>query len=455
MSIRPAALLPLSNSIQARVTLTVATVSVLLALVIGVGLCLLVRHRIEAEIFRETRRVATEWIGLMERGQVPAPTPTARAPLVQLVDSRGRVVTAGPMAGDRPLSTVRPTEENRIHDVTECPSSERCVMLTAARVPSLQSWELWQGEPHFVYAGTDQPPALRGRRLELLVGVGGVLLVALWTWTTWRGTGRILRPIDAIRQRMSEITANDLSMRVPQSSGHDEVARLARTANQTLDRLESAVTRQREFAAIVSHELKSPLTGLRTGLEEALLFPEIDPREAIVRALPAAERMQQIIDELLAFARLRNTPCSAEPVDLGALVRAEAAARTTGVPVRSRTEPDVQVLGNRVQLASIVTNLLVNAQRHATRQVEVSAERAGAHALVVVQDDGDGVDEKDRERIFEPFIRLEAGRRLDPDGSGLGLALCRAIAVAHEGSLCVEDSPRGARFVLRLPILTG
>ncbi|MFG1821876.1 sensor histidine kinase [Microbispora bryophytorum] len=455
MSIRPAMFLPFSHSIQARVTLTVAAVSVLVAAVIAAALCLLLRHRIESEIFKETRHVATEWMGLMERGEVPPPMPTARVPLVQLVDSRGRVVTAGPMAGDRPLSTVRPTEKEHFRDVTECPEDERCIMLTASRVPSLRSWELWQGEPHFVYAGTDQPPALRGQRLELLVGAGAVLLAALWTLTTWRSTGRVLLPINAIRQRMSEITANDLSLRVPQPPGRDEVAQLARAANQTLSRLECAVTRQREFAAIVSHELKSPLTGLRTRLEEALLYPETDAREAIARALPAADRMQLIIDELLAFARLRNTPCSSELVDLGELVQAEAAARTMDVPVRARTEPDVRVRGNRVQLASIVTNLLVNAQRHANGQVDVSAERAGAQALVVVLDDGDGVDEVDRERIFEPFTRLEAGRRLDPTGSGLGLALCRAIAVAHQGSLCVEDSPRGARFVLRLPLLTN
>ncbi|GAB3891543.1 hypothetical protein GCM10027612_37580 [Microbispora bryophytorum subsp. camponoti] len=447
--------LPFSHSIQARVTLTVAAVSVLVAAVIAAALCLLLRHRIESEIFKETRHVATEWMGLMERGEVPPPMPTARVPLVQLVDSRGRVVTAGPMAGDRPLSTVRPTEKEHFRDVTECPEDERCIMLTASRVPSLRSWELWQGEPHFVYAGTDQPPALRGQRLELLVGAGAALLAALWTLTTWRSTGRVLLPINAIRQRMSEITANDLSLRVPQPPGRDEVAQLARAANQTLSRLECAVRRQREFAAIVSHELKSPLTGLRTRLEEALLYPEIDAREAIARALPAADRMQLIIDELLAFARLRNTPCSSELVDLGELVQAEAAARTMDVPVRARTEPDVRVRGNRVQLASIVTNLLVNAQRHANGQVDVSAERAGAQALVVVLDDGDGVDEVDRERIFEPFTRLEAGRRLDPTGSGLGLALCRAIAVAHQGSLCVEDSPRGARFVLRLPLLTN
>lgn len=454
MRFRAGAFLPLSHSIQARVTLTVATVSVLVAAVFVAGLCVLVRHRIEGEIFKETRRAATEWLALMERGRVPPPTPTARVPLIQLVDSRGSVTMAGPVGGDRPLSMVRPTEEDRFLDVTECAASERCIMLTAGRVPSSLATDLWDSEPHFIYAGTDQPPALRGHRLELLIGTGGALLAALWTWTTWRATGRVLRPINAIRERMSEITASDLSMRVPQPPGRDEIAQLARTANQTLGRLEAAVARQREFAAVVSHELKSPLSGLRTGLEEALLYPQIDAREAIATSLPAADRMQQIIDELLSFARLRNTPSAAEPVDLGALVYAEAAARTTGVAVYARTEPGLRVLGNRVQLASIVTNLLVNAQRHAKNRVDVTAERAGTQALVVVLDDGEGIPEKDRERIFEPFVRLEPGRRLDPGGSGLGLALCQAIAAAHDGSLCVEDSPHGARFVLRLPLLT-
>lgn len=455
MSIRPSPSLRLTHSIRIRVTLTLAAVSALVAAVIVASVCMLIRNRVESEIFAETRRVATKWIGLMADGHIPPPTPTARVPLVQLVDARGRVIVAGPMAGDRPLSTVRPTEEDRLQEVTECLGDQRCLMLTASRVPTPHTGDLWGDEPHFVYAGTDQPPALRGNRLELLVGAGGGLLAAVWTWTTWRATGRILRPINAIRQRMSEITAKDLSLRVPEPSGRDEIAQLARAANQTLSRLETAVSRQREFAAVVSHELKSPLTGLRTELEEALLYPQVDARQAIARSLAAADRMHQIIDELLAFARLRNAPCAPEPVDLGALVRAEAAARTTGVPVHAKIEPGLRVLGNRVQLASVVTNLLVNAQRHATRQVDVTAKRAGAQALVTVVDDGDGVATEDRERIFEPFVRLEAGRRLDPGGSGLGLALCRAIVAAHDGSLRVEDSPRGARFVLRLPLMTN
>lgn len=107
------------------------------------------------------------------------------------------------------------------------------------------------------------------------------------------------------------------------------------------------------------------------------------------------------------------------------------------------------MLGNRMQLIGVVTNLLVNAQRHAETAVEVSVER---HA-VIVSDDGCGIAPEDRERVFEPFLRLAEGRRRDPGGSGLGLAICRAIVRAHHGTLRIEESARGARFAVRLPLL--
>jgi signal transduction histidine kinase len=95
---------------------------------------------------------------------------------------------------------------------------------------------------------------------------------------------------------------------------------------------------------------------------------------------------------------------------------------------------------------------VVNAQRHADTSVEVTTTRSGDHAIVTVTDDGDGIAPEDRERVFEPFIRLDDGRRRDPGGSGLGLAICRAVITAHHGTVEIEDSPRGARFVIRLPI---
>src|SRR5262249_40231547 len=101
----------------------------------------------------------------------------------------------------------------------------------------------------------------------------------------------------------------------------------------------------------------------------------------------------------------------------------------------------------------VLDNLLVNAQRHAESAVEITVEREGDRAVVAVSDDGPGVEPANRERIFERFVRLDDSRRRDPGGSGLGLAISRDIARAHHGTLGVEDSRRGARFVLRLPIV--
>jgi signal transduction histidine kinase len=115
----------------------------------------------------------------------------------------------------------------------------------------------------------------------------------------------------------------------------------------------------------------------------------------------------------------------------------------------------VAVRGNPVQLAEVLVNLLVNAQRHAQTCVDVSVARADGYATVSVLDDGAGIRPDDRERVFAPFVRLAAGRERDPQGSGLGLAISRAIAQAHQGTLTVEDSPRGANFVLRLPLASG
>ncbi|HEU5028086.1 MAG TPA: ATP-binding protein, partial [Spirillospora sp.] len=143
-----------------------------------------------------------------------------------------------------------------------------------------------------------------------------------------------------------------------------------------------------------------------------------------------------------------------EPVGLAALAREEAARRGGGPPVRVHADEELTVTGNRVQLAGVLANLLVNAQRHTRTGVQVTVRRADGDATVAVQDDGDGIAPGDRERIFQPFTRLTEGRRRDPGGSGLGLAICRAVAETHNGTLYVEDSPRGARFVLRLPLAT-
>ena len=136
---------------------------------------------------------------------------------------------------------------------------------------------------------------------------------------------------------------------------------------------------QRRFASTTSHELRTPLAGLRTRLEEAVLYPDdVDPHETIREALAVTDRLETIVDDLLVLARLRaGGPAAYEPIDVGALVAKEVAATAGGVPVHVDAGRDVNVLGNRIQLIRVIDNLLVNARRHADKRVEVTVGARG------------------------------------------------------------------------------
>ncbi|GII58779.1 two-component sensor histidine kinase [Planotetraspora thailandica] len=449
------------QSIQARYTFATAITSLILFLVIGAGLDWAIRTRIQNDIFYEAERVAATWIGSFPVSTSP-PAHRGRIDLLQLVDDAGRVEAASDaVAGRPPIGTSRPPVNDRIAYGTECSDANGCVVLTTVRVSPLETRVLWKGRPHYIYAGMAQPPLLSSHALELLTSAGVLLAVGLSAWATWCVVGRTLRPVEMIRARTAEITVSDLSMRVPEPPGSDEIAQLARTANRTLSRLETAVEQQRQFASTVSYELRTPVADLHTELGEALQRPcDAGALVTIRSALSTTQRLQTIIDDLLVLARIRSAPAAApEAVDLGALVTEEAARRSRAdTPIRTRyVDPgagEAVVLGNRVQLIGVMTNLIANAQRHAATGVQVTVGRSGDQAVVTVSDDGDGIAPQDRERVFEPFVRLGEGQRRDPDGTGLGLAICRAVASAHNGTIEIEDSPRGARFVVRLPILT-
>ncbi|GAA1264492.1 two-component sensor histidine kinase [Planotetraspora silvatica] len=444
----------LPRSIRARFTLMAGVVSLIVISLIGAGLDFAIRHSIETHIFNESQRVATNLIGW--RPGNPLLTPETKINLLQIVDSHRRVLAGSPGAGvQHTLSTMRPPLSDRVSHDTECFPHHGCDLVTAFRIPPLETSLIWQGDPHFVYAGMAQPGILVRDHLEIDTTVALVLLIALAVWGIWWGVGRTLRPVHAISARMAEITVSDLSLRVPEPPGGDEIAHLARSANGTLARLEECLVSQRHFASVVSHELRNPVAGLHTQLEEALLYRDtVDPWVTIETSLCTTERFRMIIDDVLLLARVRTTnPAAPEPIDLGALVREEAADRTYGVPVRAHTQGEVMVLGNRIQLCGVLNNLLFNAKRHAETIVEVTATCCDGQAVVTVTDDGDGIAPDDRERVFEPFVRLDNARRRDPGGSGLGLSIARAISNVHHGSLQIEDSLRGARFVLRLPLM--
>ncbi|MEU6969982.1 HAMP domain-containing sensor histidine kinase [Kitasatospora aureofaciens] len=297
----------------------------------------------------------------------------------------------------------------------------------------------------------------------LYVGIpAAVLLVALIVWTT---TARALRPVEDIQQRLRAITSRDLSLRVPVPPRHDEIARLAVTTNETLDRLEQAAEQQRRFTADASHELRTPLAALRADLEVALHYPEKTDWPEVVRGtLGDAERLERLAEDLLLLAELDNeAPRTARPVDLGELSRKSAAqARRhspAGVSVRVDLPAgeDVTVHGVARQLERLLRNLLDNAVRHARSLVVVTVSSQDAIALIEVRDDGPGIPPEHREKVFERFTRLDPSRDRTSGGTGLGLAIAREIAHHHRGTLTVDDAPpgAGARFVASLPRARG
>ncbi|GLK99243.1 sensor histidine kinase [Dactylosporangium matsuzakiense] len=277
-----------------------------------------------------------------------------------------------------------------------------------------------------------------------------VVVVAL---VAWFASGRALRPVEAIRRELAEVSGHQLDRRVPVPRSHDEVARLAVTTNDTLDRLHQAHLRQGRFVADASHELRSPLASLRTGLEVALAHSDRADWPAVAeRSLLEVSRLQRITADLLQLA-VEDGPAPSDLVDVTDLVREQVAERSlaTGPAVLATVAGATLVRGESVQLERLLRNLLDNAVRHARSTVSVTVSKSDGTVVLEVADDGPGVAHPFRERVFDRFVRLDEARARDAGGSGLGLTLARAIAIRHGGTLRIEDSDAGARFVARLP----
>ncbi|MFJ1744967.1 ATP-binding protein [Streptomyces sp. NPDC088116] len=318
-----------------------------------------------------------------------------------------------------------------------------------------------KGRTVIVHAGASlaaRENAVGTAAVSMLAGLPVLLLVV--GGATWLVTRRAFRPVEGIRSEMAAITASaDLSRRVPEPATHDEVARLARTTNETLTALEVAVDRQRRFVADASHELRSPIASLRTQLEVGEAHPELLD---VPGAVADTVRLQHLAADLLLLARLDagEGPGSAT-LDLGVMAREEVSQRTTDrIPVSLDIGPGegagAEVAGSRGQLARVLGNLLDNAQRHAGATVHATVVRTRGQVVLTVADDGSGVPEAERERIFERFVRLDDARSRDDGGAGLGLAIARDVAERHGGTLTVGRAPAGgALFELRLPAADG
>jgi signal transduction histidine kinase len=279
----------------------------------------------------------------------------------------------------------------------------------------------------------------------LLLGTLGLLALAT-AIGAYPLARRVTRRLERLQARVEQLGSGQLSARV-EVEGKDEVAELARCFNHAAERVERLVDVQRSMLASASHELRSPLTRIRMAIE--LLAGEERPELRVQIARDIAE-LDDLIDELLLAARLEtiDTPRSSEDVDLLALT-AEEGARVDG----SVTGVSVRVKGDPRMLRRMVRNLFDNAQRHGHGTlIEATVEPLnGGGARLLVEDQGPGVPEEERERIFEPFYR-PAGMREGTDGGvGLGLALVRQIARHHHGeACCLERLGGGTRLEITL-----
>jgi signal transduction histidine kinase len=284
----------------------------------------------------------------------------------------------------------------------------------------------------------------------ILVGMVGLL--------AWVLAGRALRPVEAIRAEVESITGSTLDRRVPVPASGDEVARLAHTMNAMLDRLEDASTRQQRFVADASHELRSPVAAIRTELEVAQRTAGPGDWPAVAdRLLVEEARLEAVITDLLLLASLdEGAPMpDAVAVDVAEEAREEARRRAPDrddVVIEVDAPGAVVVHGSRMQLRRAVANLLDNAGHHARTTVRLSVHERDGRVRVLVDDDGPGVPEAERERVFQRFVRLDEHRARGAGGAGLGLSLVRRIAERHHGTARVDTAPLGgARVVLDLP----
>ncbi len=292
-----------------------------------------------------------------------------------------------------------------------------------------------------------------------LLAVSAPVGIGLLALVVWLSVGRALRPVEAMRREAADITGAHADRRLAVPGSGDEITRLASTLNAMLDRIDASHRLQRQFVSDASHELRSPLASLRQLAEVARDYPsDSDSGELARNILTEERRMEELVTSLLLLARLDDDPAPERmPVDLDDLVLEEVRRARTGdsgaVHVDASAVGSAQVEADPVLLAQVVGNLVSNAVRHAESKVHVSLREDDDVAVLVVEDDGNGVPPEERKRIFERFMRLDEARTRDHGGSGLGLAIVAKIVHSLDGTVEVGESGMGgAMFSVTLPL---
>jgi signal transduction histidine kinase len=452
------------SRVPIRVRLTLGFALVTAVLLVGAGLFIYSRvaSDLDAGIDRGLRARVSDLVALVvqsESGLRESSQPElieSGADFAQVLDDRGRVFDATAGFGRAPLLAGSALESAR----------SRTTIVRRARVQGLHAPARLiahpvraQGHRLVVVAGAsleDRDEAL-SRLRDVMLGGGPVLLLLLGVGG-YGLAATALRPVERMRRRAAGISEHRLQTRLPVGGSGDELDRLALTLNESLDRVESAMARQRDFVADASHELRTPLSILRAQLELMLEEHATGTLNSdIESAIEEVDRLATLADDLLLLARADrgDLALAAEPVRVAELLERVAERLRLRAPgdvvVSAAPSPDLWVHGDARRLEQALLNLAENALRHGGGAARLGTALSNGHVELHVVDDGPGFPPGFAATAFERFSQAEPGR--SGAGAGLGLAIVKAIAEAHGGTAGFRDGPDGGTDAwLSLPL---
>jgi signal transduction histidine kinase len=443
-----------TGTVRVRTTAGAVVVVGVALLVAAIALVVMLRRSLTANVSTAARARADAVADLVEGGTSGRSVRVGdrEDEFVQVLDSQGKVVKYSPnVEGRAALLRLAPGETGRLERIPHVDDDQFLVVATSAGTP--------QGDVTVMVGRTLESVTESSQVVVRLLATGFPLLLIVVAATAWRVVGRALAPVDAIRTEVDAISTAELHRRVPDPPGRDEIARLATTMNEMLARLEEGHDRQRRFVSDASHELRSPVASIRQHAEVALAHPKQSSVEELAEVVLEEDvRLQRLVEDLLLLTRMDEgtVHLRRRPVDLDDILLEEAQRlrSTTALRIRTGGVSAGRVSGDSAQLEKLVRNVTENAARHARSTVELSLTEADGEVLLMVDDDGKGIPQPERKRIFERFVRLDDARARDSGGSGLGLAIVAEIAAAHGGSVVALECPLGGlRIEAHLPQL--
>jgi signal transduction histidine kinase len=369
-----------------------------------------------------------------------------RVAAVQVIAPNGVVVQRSSNAPDHPLIPIAEfgTTMRRGMPDDAVPTDDMRVSGITTSAPT--------GTYTVIVGGASEPAEATARTVALLLAGAAPVVVTVAAAASYWLVRRSLRSVDAIRSRVADISTSDLAERVPVPTNRDEISALAVTMNEMLGRIEAGHRAQQQFVGDASHELRSPLATIISGLEVAEVHPELLDMELVTdKLLPEAQRMRVLIEDLLLLARAdeRDLVLRRDEMHIDRLAEDEVTRlrRETEFVVQTDISP-TQLVGDPVAVSRVIRNLLDNAVRHARSLIAIRVESSGGAAVLTIADDGPGIPPAERKKVFGRFVRLDEDRARAGGGSGLGLAIVADVVAAHDGRVTIGDRPGGGTAIV-------